>query len=137
MVHFQGIKHLHTVCASGINILFGFHNIKFGFSFFFMATSDNSYTKGIENCIPRKEPKEVQLFLPMFYPPKGLCKVENRRRSNCFYLCFIVLGNVYWTFNLLAEIRLFGTLKMFYPPKHSGVQCSPQRCLPTLTLSLF
>ena len=25
-----------------------------------------------------------------------------------------VLGNVYWTFNLLAKIRLFGTLKMFY-----------------------
>ena len=25
-----------------------------------------------------------------------------------------VLGNVYWTFNLQAKIRLFGTLKMFY-----------------------
>ena len=78
MVHFQGIKHLHTVCASGINILFRFHKIQFWYllSFFFMATSDNSYTTGIENFIPQREPKEVQLFLLMFYPLKGLCKAE-------------------------------------------------------------
>ena len=25
-----------------------------------------------------------------------------------------MLGNVYWTLNLPAKIRLFGTLKMFY-----------------------
>ena len=80
--------------------------------------------------IPRRKPKEVQSFLLMFYPPKGteggpivftygLSPEGNRRRSNCFYLCFIpqresakqipkevqlfllmsyfVLGNVYWT----------------------------------------
>ena len=29
----------------------------------------------------------------------------------------VVLGNVYWTFNLIQGIRLFGTLKMFYHPK--------------------
>ena len=54
----------------------------------------------------------------MFYPPKGLCTAEYRRRSNCFNLCFnFVLGNVYWIFNLAKVIRLFGTFKMFYPPK--------------------
>ena len=99
--------------------------------------------------IPRRDsaeqiPKEVQLFLlmsyfvlgnvywtfnlltvfclfetlKMFYPPKGLCFAEYRRRSNCFYLCFnFVLGNVYWIFNLQTVFCLFETLKMFY--------CSP------------
>ena len=55
--------------------------------------------------------------LKILYPPKGLCKAENRRRSNCFYLCFIVLGNVYWTFFSKAVSGLFWTFKMFYPPK--------------------
>ena len=69
--------------------------------------------------IPRRDvclqtPVGVQLFLLMFYPPKGLCIAEYRRRSNCFYLCIIVLGNVYWTFNLQAVFCLFETLKMFY-----------------------
>ena len=41
-------------------------------------------------------PKEVQLFLLMSY---------------------FGLGNVYWTFNLLAVFCLFENLKMFYPPK--------------------
>ena len=51
--------------------------------------------------IPRRDstkqiPKEVQLFLLMSY---------------------FVLGNVYWTFNLLAVFCLFETPRMFYPPK--------------------
>ena len=41
-------------------------------------------------------PKVVQLFLLMYY---------------------FVLGNVYWTLNLQAVSCLFGTSKMFYPPK--------------------
>ena len=45
---------------------------------------------------PPREPKGVQLFLLMSY---------------------FVLGNVYWTLNLLAVLCLFGTLKMFYPPE--------------------
>ena len=32
-------------------------------------------------------------------------------------MSYFVLGNVYWTFNLLAVFCLFETLKMFYPPK--------------------
>ena len=51
--------------------------------------------------IPRRDsakqiPKEVQLFLLMSY---------------------FGLGNVYWTFNLLAVFCHFESLKMFYPPK--------------------
>ena len=49
--------------------------------------------------IPRRDsakqiPKEVQLFLLMSY---------------------FVLGNVYWTLNLLTVFRLFKTFKMIYP----------------------
>ena len=51
----------------------------------------------------------------MFYPPKGLCRAEYPRRSNCFYLCFFVLGNVYWIFNLLTVFRLFETFKIYLP----------------------
>ena len=32
-------------------------------------------------------------------------------------MSYFVLGNVYWTFNLLTVFCLFETLKMFYPPK--------------------
>ena len=51
--------------------------------------------------IPRRDvclqtPVGVQLFLLMYY---------------------FVLGNVYWTLNLLPVFRLFETFKMFYPPK--------------------
>ena len=51
--------------------------------------------------IPRRDsakqiPKELQLFLLMSY---------------------FGLGNVYWTFNLLAFFCLFETPRMFYPPK--------------------
>ena len=77
--------------------------------------------------------------LKIFYPPEGLCRAEAEMCPIVFYLCFIarrdsarqipkevqlfllmsyfVLGNVHWTFNLQTEIRLFRTLKMFYPPK--------------------
>ena len=64
--------------------------------------------------------------LEMFYPPKGLCKAENRRRSNCFYLCFIVLGNVYWTFNLQGEFAFLEPSKCFIPQRDSAKQSPKQ-----------
>jgi len=32
-------------------------------------------------------------------------------------MSYFLLGNVYWTLNLLSVFCLFETFKMFYPPK--------------------
>ena len=61
-------------------------------------------------------------FLPFWKPanvlsPQGTLQSRYRRRANCFYLCLIVLGNVYWTLNLPAEICPKEIMKMFDPPK--------------------
>ena len=62
------------------------HNVPSG-------SSANPYSEARSAESPEGIPKEVQLFLLMSY---------------------FVLGNVYWTFNLLLKKRLFGTFKMFY-----------------------
>ena len=56
------------------------------------------------------EPKVVPLFLLMFYPLKG----TEGGPIVFTYVLFCVIGNVYWTSNLVAVFFLFGTLKMFY-----------------------
>ena len=49
--------------------------------------------------------------------PRRELRKKNRKGSVCFYSCFIFwLGNVCWTFNFWAKIRLFETFKMSYPP---------------------
>ena len=45
--------------------------------------------------------KEILKCYLTGFIPRGELRKQNRRWSNCFYLCFtFVLGNVYWTFNL-------------------------------------
>ena len=61
-------------------------------------------------------------ILKMFYPPKGVCTAEYRWRSNCFYLCIIVLGNVYWIFSFALLIRLLEPSKCFIPRRDSAQQ---------------
>ena len=66
-----------------------------------------AFLKTWKYFIPRREvclqvPEGVQLFLLMFYPPKGLRK-QYRRWSNCLYLCF----------NFALVIVLFLHLKFF------------------------
>ena len=64
-------------------------------------------------------------ILKMFYPSKGLCIAECRRRYNCFYLCFnFGLGNVYGTFNITLIWWSFFLLENILSPDgtlHSGV----------------
>ena len=66
-----------------------------------------------------KSPLFGSLFeiLKMFYPPKGLCTAEYRRRSNCFYLCFFVLGNVYWIFKIFTFRRPFSNPENILSPE--------------------
>ena len=52
----------------------------------------------------------------MFYPPKGLCKADTEGSPIVFTYVLFGLGNVYWTFNLLAVFCFFETPRMFYHP---------------------
>ena len=78
------------------------------------------------------------MFLLMFYTPKGtegglivFTYVLSPRRDSAkqipkevqFFLLmsYFVLGNVYWTFNLLLKKRHFGTFKMFYCDGTDGI----------------
>ena len=55
--------------------------------------------------------------LPMFHSPQGAAKAAPRV-VQLFLLKFdFGLGNVYWTFNLLAVFSFFESSKIFYPPK--------------------
>ena len=51
----------------------------------------NSVFLSPEGTLQSREPKEVQLFLLMFYPPKGLCKADTEGGPIVFtYVLFCV-----------------------------------------------
>ena len=61
---------------------------------------------------------ELISYLLIYIIPRRDCESSTKGGQIVFTFFFnFVLGNVCWTFNLQAEIRLFETLKMFYPPK--------------------
>ena len=57
------------------------------------------------------------MYLLMFYPPKGDVRLYPVGVQLFLLISYFVLGNVYYTLNLLTVFCLFETFKMFYPPK--------------------
>ena len=52
-------------------------------------------------------------------------------------MSYFGLGNVYWTFNLLAVFCLFENLKMFYPPEGLCASIVPKMVQLFFTYVLF
>ena len=52
--------------------------------------------------------------LPMFHSPQGAAKAAPRVVQLFLLMCDFGLGNVYWTFNLLAKNSPFETLKYWF-----------------------
>ena len=89
------------------------------------ATVTNKYpsqytTLSTEGTLKSREPKEVQLFLLMFYPPKGLCKADTEGGPIVFtYVLFCLRKRIldfffnsgFWPFlNLQNVLSPGGTL---------------------------
>ena len=84
----------------------------------FQFSAGNPPFSNVENVLSHDgdvclhTPVGVQLFLLMFYPPKGTKEVQL-----FLLISYFGLGNVYWTFCFRSGTPPFWNLENFYPPK--------------------